>query len=494
MPIPDIEDLPAGPALDLDELAACFLGRPLLGNSTPSATGPTGTSAVTIVDSRVELGEALRSHHLTRAIVESAGDRPRAWHDVIERIVGRVPNWGRVHRRAPERVSDAVAKYLALLSVARVGSDRGPVPLFSIQVQLWVREVSRLLRAGTSEPAFRWNDRASAAHDAGVGPDGSADGHGRTDLDSANSPPDMICLPAVYCRHCGRTGWASVISESDGSLVVAPAAAYKASIERSPRFRVLLRAEPAEVDAQWFDPRDRRTTTVVPRSSPHASWVCVLVTPDNDDAKRDECPSCGAGDAIRFLGSQVASLASVTLGQMFGSAYVDVAERKLLAFTDSVQDASHRASFFGARTYRFNLQALLSRVIQDHDGMIDLGSLGSLLLTTARDRGADVVFGLVPPRSGGPSDGEDSVDRTSIGTRRGAVVTKTVVRGGPGVRLAESSRADVGTHPFRGGRGPDRPSRRSRRPGAGRDRDRHRPIALRRRHRRWGGPRRNEPR
>ena len=36
---------------------------------------------------------------------------------------------------------------------------------------------------------------------------------------------------------------------------------------------------------------------------------------------------------------------------------------KLLAFTDSVQDASHRAGFFTARTYHFTFRTALQHVI-----------------------------------------------------------------------------------------------------------------------------------
>jgi len=35
----------------------------------------------------------------------------------------------------------------------------------------------------------------------------------------------------------------------------------------------------------------------------------------------------------------------------------------LLAFSDSVQDAAHRAGFFGARTYRFNFRAALQQYV-----------------------------------------------------------------------------------------------------------------------------------
>ncbi|MEZ5249963.1 MAG: hypothetical protein R2713_12355 [Ilumatobacteraceae bacterium] len=77
----------------------------------------------------------------------------------------------------------------------------------------------------------------------------------------------------------------------------------------------------------------------------------MLVQADEDEARRGECPSCGERGAIRPLGSRVASLASVGISQLFGSTKVNIEERKLLAFTDSVQDAPHRASFFASRTH-----------------------------------------------------------------------------------------------------------------------------------------------
>ena len=89
------------------------------------------------------------------------------------------------------------------------------------------------------------------------------------------------------------------------------------------------------------------------------------MTPGDDEARRSECPSCGGVEGIRFLGSRVASLASVSISQLFGSALVDDGERKLLAFTDSVQDASHRAAFFNGRTHRFNQRIAITSIVKD---------------------------------------------------------------------------------------------------------------------------------
>ena len=62
-----------------------------------------------------------------------------------------------------------------------------------------------------------------------------------------------------------------------------------------------------------------------------------------------------------FIGSQAATLSSVAIDELFGS--VLNSDPKLLAFTDSVQDASHRAGFFTARTYQFTFRTALQHVI-----------------------------------------------------------------------------------------------------------------------------------
>ena len=61
-----------------------------------------------------------------------------------------------------------------------------------------------------------------------------------------------------------------------------------------------------------------------------------------------KCPCCRSGEQIFFIGSQGATIASVAIDEIFGSLLNS--DPKLLAFTDSVQDASHRAGFFTART------------------------------------------------------------------------------------------------------------------------------------------------
>jgi DEAD/DEAH box helicase domain-containing protein len=47
--------------------------------------------------------------------------------------------------------------------------------------------------------------------------------------------------------------------------------------------------------------------------------------------------------------------------QLYSSTYND--DKKLLTFSDNVQDAAHRAGFFNGRTFRFNFRTALQHVI-----------------------------------------------------------------------------------------------------------------------------------
>lgn len=81
--------------------------------------------------------------------------------------------------------------------------------------------------------------------------------------------------------------------------------------------------------------------------------VLTLVGPDADEqSKQDVCPACGVvpTESVSWAGA-VATQLSVTLSNLFGDKTLDAAEKKALMFTDSVQDAAHRAGFVQARSH-----------------------------------------------------------------------------------------------------------------------------------------------
>ncbi len=364
LPIPNVDDVLELADEDDDGLVWAFCKR----LDDPNDVPPT---------SSVGLGERLLAHPLTRAVLSAVGERARSLADAVTEVSARAPEWGRIAQHEPERVAEALSRYLALLSRAHRVVRTREVPLLSIEVQLWVREVSRLLRAVDVESSFRWADSPSAA--------------ALVDPDDTPTPAPTVELPAVYCRRCGHAGWMALGSELNSTLSAKHAAVYRAAVDRSPLVRVLLRSQEADPAAVPFDPIARRVVTTY-----GGDTIPVHVTPDGDAAKRQICPACNEPDAIRFLGLAVASLASVSISTIFGSRHVELEERKLLAFTDSVQDASHRASFFSGRSHRFNLRTLMSAALQDAgDEGMNLVDLGDRLMAEATTPHA--LFGLVPP-------------------------------------------------------------------------------------------------
>ncbi len=371
--IPQIDDLPALEGMtDLNPLAVQFIGRE--------------------PEDEVELGQALLEHPLTWTVFEELSGEPRPIGEALERIVRQTREWGQDLRTRREEVEAAVGKYLALLSVGRRPGGR---PLLTIEVQLWIREVSRLLRAVGGEPAFHWSD------DSGSPLLETSVEITEENTEAVASPHELPSevdareyAPAIYCRTCGRTGWMAKISEFDGSIAFKAKEVYADSPSKSPRLRALIAADPGEEGVLYLDPGSGQL-----EGETAPGRVPVLATPNEDAARRNECPSCAGRDDIVFIGSRVASLASVTITQLFASDFASTP--RLLAFTDSVQDASHRASFFNARTFRFNLRTALAQAAIGANGGVPLKDFGARLIEFAESADTEAegrrrIHDLVP--------------------------------------------------------------------------------------------------
>jgi ATP-dependent helicase YprA (DUF1998 family) len=379
---PDIDF--ALPTPNPRDVAQADLSNPYTGRDV-LAKAFTGTG----FDDAQSVGDRLLRHHLTASLLRVAGDRPRFWTDAVAAVAQQAPDWGKFMADDPAAVSVALERFVALVSQARGRTASGAAcPLFSVDVQIWIRAVTRLLRSVGAASSFRWSDSPAD-------PESSA-----------------IELPSIHCTACGRSGWMAVANRAAGQGPLAidrlvhddPPAIYTLSVRDRARTRALMRANEAEPDVLWLDVESGQ----VYYTDDNAGRIPVLVGgmtgDDRSESSRDEaamqqrCPSCGTRDAIRYLGSSVTTLAAVGITQMFGSQHVADDERKLLAFTDSVQDASHRAAFFSGRTHRFNLRATLSRALQER-GRLNLTGIADVALARASQepKPADALFALVPP-------------------------------------------------------------------------------------------------
>lgn len=329
-----------------------------------------------------EMLDQLKRHRFVQAVLENSVDA-LSLPDLAERVFPAVP----VDRDAA-RTRGTRVRFLefvfAMLSHVRAEAGRAAL---GVDVHLWVRELSRVDRAVRAATGYRWSD------------------------DGALSD-DELFLPAVYCRHCGRSGWGARLAPTGSALDVTDEAIRADHAAGASRFRALISA-PAEsqVDGgvqglRWLhlDHRELLDTTPDAESTDVLDGrvlpVLTLIGPDADeDSTNDVCPACGAADGIRFLGTAVATQLSVTLSNLFGDKDLDAAEKKALMFTDSVQDAAHRAGFVQARSHTLSLRTALRGALgsaESDRAEIDLDELARAVITRA---GNDPMlrYQLLPP-------------------------------------------------------------------------------------------------
>jgi ATP-dependent helicase YprA (DUF1998 family) len=271
----------------------------------------------------------------------------------------------------------------------------------SVDVHLWMRALTRIDRVAGPGVQFRWND------------DGVVDSTVNDDPFSAEGRPQF---PAVYCRHCGRSGWGVLLTPTGSELASEEKDIRREHAAGESRFRALLFA-PTEADhalgfdssgdvravegLHWFKVRERSVSQSRPTNDSadvSGGWVLpVLVLHGenaDDDSRDDTCPSCERVDGIRFLGSAVATMLSVAITTIFGNHKLDGAEKKALVFTDSVQDAAHRAGFVQSRSHVFSLRNAIRRAIGNYP--IALDALVEQLLRQAGDDRFDRYRLLAP--------------------------------------------------------------------------------------------------
>ncbi|CAM3470417.1 DEAD/DEAH box helicase [Occultella aeris] len=321
--------------------------------------------------------EATRAHPLIQALARVCTDAVELG-DLVRRVVEGTLASSLTAPAARDGWGTFLSRVVAMLGHVRalVGRDA-----LSVDVHLWVRELNRIDRAADAGAQFRWSD----------------DGQPIAVLGAEDVRPSF---PAVFCRHCGRSGWMVGLAPVGDSLATDDSTIRREHATGEGRARALLYA-PREADSAvlagntveglaWFSVRGRHLLTTVPDDDDpelREGWILPVLTitgPDADEAaKKDTCPSCGQMDAIRFLGSAIATLLSVALTTVFGSADLDPAEKKALVFTDAVQDAAHRAGFVQARSHTFTLRAVLREAVAA--GSLTLDALVDEVIQQAGD-------------------------------------------------------------------------------------------------------------
>ena len=360
-----------GGAPEAPQVCATVLNRLWVDDSGEPATGR-------------PLASLAKAHPTVRSLIEQT-QAARNLNDVEAELFA-----GEDH--APAAVEARRAFLVDLIAaLSHLRAERGR-DFVTTETHLWVRELTRIDRFASSSARFRWSDDGTLSHGA--------------DDDTEN----VDSFPAVYCRHCGRSGWGVELAQTGADLLPDQGRVRANHAAGEGRFRALIhapsealqQADVGEIDGLvWFDVRARRLESQPPNAEDErllAGQLLPVLTQVGADADKhsgdDVCPSCQQSDGIRFLGSAIATLLSVSLSTLFGAAGLDSTEKKALVFTDSVQDAAHRAGFVASRSHTLTLRAVLRDAVGDRER--SLPELVDAALERAGDDPAD-RHRLLPP-------------------------------------------------------------------------------------------------
>ena len=318
----------------------------------------------------VSLGVRLKRHATFHALLHGLDDRVVALDDLLQDLSRSRSDW----RQTPDLGRAAIIGMLGLASAARSyraelpelraereasGNPRPTEPLVDVRVQLWQRELRRMVATVGQRPALTFSD----------------------DLDRQQKRRH---LPLVHCRDCGAMGWATLLDRDRRHVLRANLTNfYRAYFSNNPQVALLWPAAAVGKARGWEDRPvmrvDASDLVVLDSDEEPEGEAIELIQSDsvrsfnNKKVLSKDCPFCDARDSLTLVGFRAASLTAVYIDQLFASHFND--DRKLLTFSDSVQDAAHRAGFFGARTWHTCLRLALQETIREHEGELVLSDL-----------------------------------------------------------------------------------------------------------------------
>lgn len=318
---------------------------------------------------------------------------------LVARLSGQIPKRFERHREL------ALLALLSLMAHARAEHSR---PFVQLRLQLWSRELRRIV--GTlSEPDVQGQEQA--ADQQGPGPQSQRPPLLSFHDDQPPKDQQMVRLPLVQCRECHGTAWLTRMEAgglTDQWVETELQAVYTAFFGNHAETALLLpwqQGEPASPagmaltnfrvcrycghTAAADNTKPCKGCQAGPEAQVRVSKPHQLKEVRRANVNRviheHDCPYCAAKSALVVFGARAASLSAVAIHQLFSSRDND--DRKLLTFSDSVQDATHRAGFFAARTWQNNVRMALTQLMESQSEPIALLQMPELFERYWLDKG-----------------------------------------------------------------------------------------------------------
>lgn len=308
---------------------------------------PTLETDVLSDEGRIQLGKLLMHHGFMQSVISLIGGNYYQMGKISEELSAHYPEL-RNQRLAPVLMNSL----FAMISHARTGSTGKLRPFLNVQVQLWMRELRRLLAKVNGE-----NITYEIAYDL-------------------NKEQAKYYLPVVNCRDCGITGWVSVLNERNNATMTNLEAFYNLYFRADEKIVMMFpysHEEPVggmihakicpeclqvKIGAEGTDTCPSCDSKMIDIQIPSP-----IRTSGTKEHKQYICPCCGSRRGLSLMGVRSATEISASISQIFASKFND--DKKTLAFSDNVQDAAHRAGFFNSRTWRFGLRTAIQKYCKE---------------------------------------------------------------------------------------------------------------------------------
>ena len=322
---------------------------------------------------RIDIGRGLMKHSLMQYMITIINGNYVQMDFLIEKLKDRFSEISKISN--PEVALDAL---FALISHAREGKEGDLRPFLNIMVQFWIKELRRFL-AKVSKDSIGYAIEA--------------------DLNEAQL---KHYLPVINCRDCGETGWAGVLNERGNMTMTSLETFYNLYFNCDTKIKMLFPCNDSEqVPVGMVGAR--LCSDCLQLDLNHGNNICsscgeesipVLLPTNNIISKKDYrqfvCPFCGSKHGISLIGLRSTTVISALSSQLYSSEFND--DKKLLAFSDNVQDAAHRAGFFNYRTWKFSLRNAIQTFALSNNAVLPLDIFQKNLIRYWRDRLTDEEF------------------------------------------------------------------------------------------------------
>lgn len=301
-----------------------------------------------------DLGQALKAWKITYQILEIASESIVSVDELVDKLAASNPIFSEICAGDREHGLLILQSLLTLMTEA--GQANTNLSFAYIRVQIWVKSLSQVLRTLGPDNRFVWRRQA-------------------TELQIKDTAPPF------YCRDCGGSGWYVMVDQYD-RLKPDSQAVYEAIFKGRSIDQLRLLVQEADApsnensnykgttEKRWYDVRDQKFMRNDQQGAEPLWPVSLCYRQETDSTNKStyhhDCPYCGSTKDLTIIGTGMPTLASVAASQTLATSLDDATDqtRKLLAFSNTVQDASYHASFIQSRAYNFSYRFALLKVVK----------------------------------------------------------------------------------------------------------------------------------